>query len=349
MISYRKTHGLKTRRTICVLTAIVAISASITRGQETPAKTNEDQPRSDKAQTAPVEDSKTTQDSPTPTTPTTPTDATTPTVPSALAIEVAGKASWAIAGTSPIVADGWTPIAVGDELKPGTLIRTGLRSHVNLQFGETTTVSIRSASYASIDQFFRNATTETVRIGLGYGTVRGGSSEGEIRADVAVTAPVATLAKRGTEGWEIGVEAGTGRFRISLAEHGLVEAIKSVSGRRIASRRVLPGQYATNVNIANMWISQDIFDRNVAFYEARFVTASDARFFAANTGSYATLDPGGGSTLADLSGRFSRSFVLANRPGSGVRPLLPILPIGLAGPNSRPEGNFGTGGIFKRR
>lgn len=342
----RKAFDLRTRRAVWTLLAIVLLSAPITRAQETPADTNEENPQLNESQTGTVEDSKTTQD---PTTPTAPTEETTPAIPSALVIEVAGEAHWAIFGTSPIVADGWTPIAKGDELKPGTLIRTGLRSHVNLQFGETTTVSVRSASYASIDQFFRSASTETVRIGLGYGTVRGGSSEGEIRADVEVTAPVATLAKRGTEGWEIGVEAGTGRFRISLAEHGLVEAIKSVSGKQIASRHVRPGQYATHANIANMWISQDIFDRNVAFYEANFLTAADAQFSATNTGSFATLAPGGGTTLLDLSGRNNRDFVLANLPGSGVATQLPTFPIGVAGPISRPEGNFGTGGIFKRR
>jgi hypothetical protein len=240
-------------------------------------------------------------------------------------------------------------IVLGDKLAAGTLIRTGLRTHVNLQFGETTTVSVRSASYASIDQFFRSATTETVRVGLGYGTIRGGSSEGEIRADVEVQAPVATLAKRGTEGWEIGVEAGSGRFRISLADHGLVEAIKMAGPQRVTSRNVKPGQYATHANIANMWISQDIFDRNVAFYNSDFVTAADSEFLIANTHGYATLDPAGGTSLRDLLARASRDFELAARPGGSASQRLPTLPIGQAGPVSRPEGNFGTGGIFKRR
>jgi len=270
-------------------------------------------------------------------------------VPAARVIEVAGVAHWAPAGTSPLAQKGWTAIRVDDSLTPGTLIRTGLRSHVNLQFGQTTTVSVRSASYASIDQFYREATTETVRVGLGYGTIRGGSSEGKIRADVEVTAPVATLAKRGTEGWEISVEPGTGRFRISLAERGLVEAIKTASGRRIASRTVRPGQYATNTSIANLWINQDIFDRNISFYDAHFLTLSDAEFLASNTGSFSTLEPGGGTDLVKLSGRFNRPGQLIRRPGVIAATTLLTLPIGVSGPSLRPEGNFGTGGIFKRR
>ncbi len=330
----KKTFVPKTSCASWTLAAFIATSASIALSQETPEKSPEPQPQESNAQAPTVVDSD---------------EAQAPTVPSAIVIEVVGTAHWAIAGTSPIVPDGWTPIAADDSLPPGSLIRTGLRSHVNLQFGETTTVSVRSASYASIDQFYRDATTETVRVGLGYGSVRGGSSEGTIRADVEVTAPVATLAKRGTEGWEIGVEQGTGRFRISLAEHGLVQAIKSVAGKPLASRQVKPGQYATNKNIANMWISQDIFDRNIAFYDANFTTNADAKFAASNTGSYSTLDPAGGTALAQISGRSSRAFSLANQPGTGTRTQRPTLPIGTTGPISRPEGNFGTGGIFKRR
>jgi hypothetical protein len=337
MIRYNTAFDSKA---LCATWALLALAmfVPVALAQDASAKTNDTQAQPTESEPAPVDASKKSQDNP-----------DSPTVPSAIVIEVAGSADWAIPGTSPIVADGWTTIATGDELKPGTLIRTGLRSHVNLQFGETTTVSVRSASYASIDQFFRSATTETVRVGLGYGTVRGGSSEGEIRADVEVTAPVATLAKRGTEGWEIDVERGTGRFRISLAEHGLVQAIKSASGKRTVSRQVKPGQYATNTNIANMWINQNIFDRNVSFYDAGSITDADAAFLTTNTGNFATIAPGGGSALADVSGRSNRGFVLGIQQGGRFRSQLPLLPIGVSGPISRPEGNFGTGGIFKRR
>ncbi len=252
----------------------------------------------------------------------------------AVVIEVAGSVDWAAAGVSPLVAEGWTRVAVGDRLAAGMLIRTGLRSHVNLQFGVTTTVSIRSATYASIDQFYKSATTETVRVGLGYGTVRGGSSEGEMRADVTVDSTVATLAKRGTEGWQIQVEPGTGRFRISLAEYGLVEAIQKLSAERSASRTVRPGEYATHANIANMWIEQDIFDRNVSFYEATGLTEADAKFSADNTRGFGELGPGAGATLVDLSGRAGAAALAPPGPAPPA--------VGPLGPVTRPEGNFGT-------
>lgn len=263
-------------------------------------------------------------------------------------IEVSGTVERAKAGVSPLASEGWTPIKVKDRLQPGTQIRTGLRSYVNLKFGETTFVAIKTATHASLDQLYRSATTEHVRIGLGYGTVRGGSVEGKVHSDVIIDSTVATLAKRGTEGWEMHVEPMTGRFRISLAEYGLVEAIRKLQGDRQVSREVRPGEYATDANIANMWIKQDIFDRNVHFYEASAVTVADADFTAENTRGYGVLSPGGGSTLVDASSRANSDFVLQqiaeNYPGDGLPPTTVITP---TRPVARPEGNFGTGQTFR--
>ncbi len=266
----------------------------------------------------------------------------------AVVIEVEGSVDWATVGVSPVAAEGWTAVKLNDQLKPGSQVRTGLRSHVNLKFGETTVVSLRSVTFASLDQLYRSANVESVRVGLGYGTVRGGSSEGTVRADVIVDSPVATLAKRGTEGWEIEVEPGTGRFRVSLAEYGLVEAIQKLGQGRFRSKLVRPGQYATNANIANMWIKQNIFDHNVTFYQPESVTAADAEFTLTNATGYGVLAPGGGSTLAGLSGRVSADFVL-NQIGAGfpTGTPLPTTAVGRPGTITRPEGNFGTGVTFR--
>ena len=266
----------------------------------------------------------------------------------AVVIEVDGSADWAKVGVSPLVNDGWTAVKVDDRLDPGTQIRTGLRSHVNLKFGETTVVSLRSATFASLDQLYRSANVENVRIGLGYGTVRGGSSEGEFRADVIVDSPIATLAKRGTEGWQLEVEPGTGRFRVSLAEYGLVEAIQKLGQDRSRSRLVRPGEYANRANIANMWIKQNIFDHNVTFYQSESITEADAEFTLTNTKGFDVLAPGGGSSLLDVSGRVSADFVLnqieSNFP-AGTPP--PTTAVGQPEPITRPEGNFGTGLTFR--
>lgn len=268
-------------------------------------------------------------------------------IPQAVVIEVSGSVDHAQAGVSVLADEGWTPVKLNDKFSPGTQIRTGLRSHVNFRFGETTIISIRSATHASIDQFYRSATSENVRIGLGYGTIRGGSTQSTLHSDVIVDSPIATLAKRGTEGWQFWVEPATGRFNISLSKHGLVEAIQKMGSSQTQSRMVRPGEYATQNNIANMWIQQDIFDRNVNFYEPDWITQSDALFTAFNTGGFGSLAAGGGSELVDFSQRMSAEFVLeqtnSNLPFGSTASDLAIL----QGPISRPEGNFGTGSTLR--
>ena len=267
----------------------------------------------------------------------------------ALVIEVEGSVDWAVAGVSPLAKEGWTPVKVGDRLNPTTQMRTGLRSHVNLQFGESTTISVRSATFAGIEQFYRSANTETVRMGLGYGTIRGGSSEGEFRSEVTVDSPVATLAKRGTEGWELRVEPGTGRYNVSLAEYGLVEARHKLRDGNIArTKSVRPGEYANPGNIANLWINQDIFDRTLRFYPTQGVTEADAEFTQDNSRGMGVMAPGGGSTLTTYSGRSTAAASSAARADDPPR----AGPIGDTiilepGPITRPDGNFGTGRSFR--
>ncbi len=268
-------------------------------------------------------------------------------IPTAEVIEVGGSVEQAEPDVSPLVDAGWTPVQVGDRLAPGTQLRTGLRSHVNLRFGETTVVSVRSATHASVDAFYRSATSETVRIGLGYGTVRGSSSEGELRSDVTVDSTVATLAKRGTEGWEMSVEPMTGRFRISLARSGLVEAIRKLQNGRTVSRTVAPGEYATRSNIANMWIAQAVFDRNVTFYEASSVTAADAEFETYNTGGFGSVAPGGGSQLADVGGRIDARALVRQAAINNAAISSSSTTVVQPGLLARPEGHFGTPDTFR--
>jgi hypothetical protein len=256
-------------------------------------------------------------------------------------IEVSGSVDRAAPEVSPLVDKGWMPVKVGDRLDSGTQVRTGLRSHVNLRFGDTTVVSIRSATHASIDQFYRSAKTENVRIGLSYGTVRGSSSEGELLSDVVIDSTIATLAKRGTEGWELWVEPMTGRFRVSLAESGLVEAIQKLRGQRTVSRRVAPGEYANWNNIANMWIQQAVFDRNVAFYDSYALTSADSEFTASNLRGLGVVDPGGGSQVSFAGGGGAPASILG--PGASRPPTVVIEP----GLLRRSDGNFGTPDTFR--
>jgi hypothetical protein len=255
---------------------------------------------------------------------------------------VAGTVDRADRGIAATAAEGWTPVKVGDRLAAGTQIRTGRRSSVDLRFGEGTYISVTTPTYASIDAFYRSATAETVRIGLGYGKVRGGSFEGAAHSDVVVDAPTATLAKRGTDGWEIAVEPGTGRFTIALAREGLVEAIRRVGQERADSRLVRPGEYATENNIASLWIRQAVFDRNVTSYESSWVTAADAAWSSENTTGMNVVAPGLGADGWSYAAPGYGTWVmqqLGARSGGAAVPGIPVRP---ARPLDRPEGNFGT-------
>src|SRR5262249_8198562 len=153
--------------------------------------------------------------------------------------------------------------------------------------------------------------------------VRGGSSEGEIKSDVIVDSPVATLAKRGTEGWELEVEPMTGRFRISLAQYGIVDAIqKTTEGRAGRTKTVLPGQYATQANIANMWVNQNIFDRNVTFYGPEGQTRSEAEFALNNTRGLNVVAPGSGVDVVTSSQRVSAQSILSSA-NNNIPPNIP--------------------------
>ncbi len=269
-------------------------------------------------------------------------------VRSAEVVAVEGSAEWAPAGTSVLALEGWTPVAVGDLLPPGTVLRTGMRSSVDLAFGAHTFISVRAVTFLSISQYYREATrkTDVIRLDLGYGTVRGGSFEGEIRADVIVDSPTATLAKRGTDGWQMSVEAGTGRFEISLARYGLVEAMQKLAGNRLLKKSVRPGEYANQSNIAALWLKQNIFDRTVFSYQTFAVSEADESFSLDNQTGYGVIAPGGGTELAGMADRNNPSFLLdqAQPGGPGGLPSGPtiiILP-----PLGRPEGNFGTANAF---
>jgi hypothetical protein len=269
---------------------------------------------------------------------------------SAIVIEVVGTVEFAPSGVSVLADVGWKPVKVDMRLESGMQIRTALRSHVNLKFGETTVCSIRGATHAGIDQLYRSANAEVVRLGLGYGTIRGGSSEGTIRADLSVESTVATLAKRGTEGWQIHVEPSTGRFNISLAQSGLVEAIQRLGDQKRVSRTVRPGEYATDRTIANMWVNQDIFDRNVTFYDASGLTASDTASMTADSRGYQVMTPGAGTATVDASGRLDAGWVMDQieaRTPAGLRPPATVVIQPTMDAINRPEGNFGTGNSFR--
>jgi len=267
---------------------------------------------------------------------------------SAKVVEVTGDVRRAPTGTSPLDADAWRPVKAGEELPPGTLIRTGIRSDCLLLFGDDTVINVKRLTLASISDVYRTETEKTVRLGLGYGAIRGGTSEGALRSNVIIDSTVATLAKRGTEGFEMEVEPYTGRFTISLAREGLVEALQKRTGQR---KLVRPGEYANELNIASLWIKQDRFDRTVKFAATESFSAADLDFTTANPTGRSVVSPGGGTEVAAFTPSASRAFVtdrVVDQLGtdtsafSGLDLLVVEQPL-----VRRPEGNFGVGNTVR--
>ncbi len=264
-------------------------------------------------------------------------------------VEVVGDVRRAPTGTSPLDADAWLPTSAGDELPGGTLLRTGIRSSCILLFGDDTVIDVKRMSLASISDVYKTETEKTVRLGLGYGAIRGGSTEGTLRSNLIIDSTVATLAKRGTKGFEMQVEPYTGRFSISLAREGLLEALQKRTGQ---VRLVRPGEYANEVNIAKMWIKQDQFDRRVRFVPNESISTADLDFTTANPRGMGTIAPGG-TEVVSLSPRATREFITDQvlseidrtgdrTPFGGLDFVIIDQPI-----VRRPEGNFGVGNTVR--
>ncbi|NOT02867.1 MAG: hypothetical protein HOP29_19885 [Phycisphaerales bacterium] len=229
----------------------------------------------------------------------------------------------------------WAAVVVSEMLPSGTQIATGFRSSVVLGFGEDTVVQVRKASLCSIDDYYKSATQKTVALGLGYGTIRGGSTEGELRTEVVVDSTVATLAKRGTEGWEIEIEPTTGFFRGSVARLGLIEMIQKLTGQ---SRLVRANQYVNTESIRRMWISQTVFDRAVRFYDGASVSESESKFASENTGGASVVSPDA-SEANQVTKRLDPGFVTSLQAAQASNQTTPQFAPPLF--RLRPEGDFG--------
>lgn len=250
-------------------------------------------------------------------------------------VKVAGNVQ-----AAPVDAEGkatqWQPVKVGDRLAAGMQVRTALRSSLLLQFGDNVIVKIDRATSATIAQFHRTATQQKVKLDVGYGAVRAGVAEGSLESDMSIETPVATLTRRGT--WDFGIEyeAGTGRFRIFLADRGLVEALNQLTQQR---RTLLGGQYVTQMMIR--WIETTKFDHYIPVQDWAGLTGADLVFCQMNDSGRSVVSPGGGLGIMNISGAGGNG-----QNGQQFFQDMPDITIPPIGPTriDRPEGNFGTGG-----
>jgi len=214
-------------------------------------------------------------------------------------IEVAGRAYWAPMGTAVTDQQAWQRVKLHDRYAAGIVIRTGLGSKVVLQFGKEepyTVVMIERLTLVSIASLYKTNTQKVSRVVISYGAVRGGVSEGGLQSSFVIDSTVATLTKRGTWDFRMFVERGTGRFEISLADRGLVEAINKMTRQR---QRIRSGQYVTEA--MRRWVEQTSFDRLIALQDLSGMTGAEKLFKAFHDSGLAALDAGAGANLFDLS------------------------------------------------
>ncbi len=272
-----------------------------------------------------------------------PGDATTEKL-EAVVIEVRGKVLKAPFGTPADQSDGWSAVKKDDRLSSGTLVKTSFRSRATLRFGDSTVISIRRVTLASIDDYYRSDAEETIRLGLGYGAIRGGSAEGERRTDLVVDSTVATLAKRGTDGWEMIVNPTINHVKISMSRSGFGEVLASLKSenRDRPDRSIMPGEYVTTETAMRMWMEQDLFDRYVDFFSPIGLTEDE--------NSFASRNPGGRGVLVPGSSADARDFVRRDNPVPALN-FNSVLPMQLPRPPFvvRPEGDFGIGNTFNLR
>lgn len=276
----------------------------------------------------------------------------------ATCIRVKGKAQYAHVGAKATDAKAWKPLKVGETYGDGIQIRTAFRSSVSFKFGDDTYVEVGRSTLAALTTLHRSGNKKVTRIGLDYGEVRGGVAETEegLRSDFEIDSPLATLSKRGTEGFSLYVERGTGRFQARLADSGLVEVLHKTTGRR---QRIRPNQWVTQAMLN--WADQAKYNRQIVVADVFSQTADEFAAFARSNSGLTGLSPSGtvsggaqtGGTavnqqsLAAQRASFERSQALRQ---SQLQALNLFQQVGGDVPTTdrvpSDDGNFGTGSPF---
>ncbi len=252
-------------------------------------------------------------------------------------LEVRGDVQHAPTGTQD-----WKKCEPSAAYPAQTMIRTGVRSSIKLQFGQEepyTVLVVEPVSRVELSEAWKNTQTKRVRIGVGYGKIRAGVAEGGLQSDFTVDSPVATLSKRGT--WDFGMyyERGTDRFEVFLLERGLVEVLNQITSER---RQVQPGQAVTQAMLR--WTQEAQIRTSIPISDVLGQQDVTVAFNRLQNDGLGVLGPGGGQTVLVNLSNASAQNTFASMAQTAMTPTpLPTTPPLNTGPFVRPEGFFGTG------
>ncbi|HWL93370.1 MAG TPA: hypothetical protein VNT79_07530, partial [Phycisphaerae bacterium] len=260
--------------------------------------------------------------------------------------ELAGKVLVAPIGADPVKdAAQWKPARRGDLLRKGQQLRTTLRSRVKLiarPADPPTVILVEAGTRLTIEDLAIREGTAVSRLGLGYGAVRAGVAEGEVRSDMEIATPSAVLSKRGTDIFK--VEYMNGRFNMSLSEQGrgMLQAIQLQFGNRgdvvgFRSRLVTPGQAVTQ-RMAQA-IESMTWDRDVNMSDVFGLVGNDRLLTLLNDRGFGFLLPWNSSAANIFGGPTATDGQQAEGLGSMGGAMLPAS----QAVRSIQDGDFGVG------
>lgn len=259
-------------------------------------------------------------------------------------VEVQRRVRVAPIGEDPVTGTRWRQVKRGDHLKAGDQIHTGLRSKLKLvarPANPPTVILIENATLMNISELQQLPGTSRSRIELGYGAIRAGVAEGEVRSDMQISSPAAVLSKRGTDIFR--VEYMNGRFRMSLSDQGrgMLEAMQlewSVQGRLVRTRNrfVAPGQFVNQRMLQA--IENVVFDRDVSVNDLFGLQGNDKLFAMMNDRGIGFLFQGFNAGVNTSSTDEVTTLADGEEDGGDGLLISAIQP----GPD-RNQGNFGIG------
>ncbi|MBX3394386.1 MAG: hypothetical protein KF841_03360 [Phycisphaerae bacterium] len=223
-------------------------------------------------------------------------------------VEIAGKPLVGPIGTN-ILKDyaQWRPIQVGEALGRGQQIHAPARAKVKMvarPADPPTVILVEPGSMVAIEDLAIRNGAAVSRLGLGYGAVRAGVAEGQVRSDMEIASPQAVLSKRGTDIFRL--EYVNGRFRMSLSDQGrgMLQAVQLRYSNRgdvigMKSRLVTPGQQVTQ-RMAQA-IDSMTFDRDININDVFGLVGNDRLFTMLNDRGFGFLLPFNG-TAAEIFG-----------------------------------------------
>lgn len=268
-------------------------------------------------------------------------------------IAVQGKVRIAPTGTDPLRDEGWSAVQVGDSLVAGKQICVPLRGALKLvarPADPPTVIMIEPSTLVNISELSIQSGTARSRIDLGYGAIRAGVAEGNVRSDMQIQCPVATLSKRGTDIFRF--EYHEGRFFMSLSEQGrgMIQAIQMQSGslgqlNLLKSRFVTPGQFVTQQMARAIDTMQ--FDRRIVINDLFGLIGSEKLMLMTNQLGLGFLIQPGINTIGGLRGQ--PIPIVPTPPQGGLDPVVQSLQgavnVPLLPPIRRTQkaGDFGIG------